>query len=335
MGKAIYSHHKLTAFTPFRIFSYKTSFIRDFQVTLISGIFSISAKMHRVFALSLLSLLAPFGQAIRIQEDVNRASGPVEVLQEGDREVGLFIVGPERAGQDEFSYSITISPENAGEGGGSEWGLVQNILRSTRLSSYADNNFINIRPTREPPILDGGVDIPYFDDRAFGKLNDGGSLTLTITDGPNIITAQDLYLSDQGPNGPKAALSSFSVDETFRITLVQKQNDNSFLPFFQCDWSYSYTLNALRDGTIVTPTASKCTEVQPVSPPIVTPPVATESAFRQYDPAANSAFNEVRFNSGRNPTPTPTPSPANAPPLSTPIPSSTPTGTPVAKRFIA
>jgi hypothetical protein len=163
------------------------------------------------------------------------------------------------------------------------------------LSTYNGNNFINGRPTQEPPILDGGSDIiPFFDSVSFGTLADGGSLTLNIIDGLSVETVQPLYLSAQGPNGATAALSSFNVDETFRITLVQKQSDGSFSPFYQCDWSYLYTFTTLQGGATTVASASPYQTSNIINQPIVQAPVATESAFRQYDPTSNSVFNEVR-----------------------------------------
>ena len=261
--------------------------------------------MHYILALSALPLLALLAQALKITTNTNRQTGNIEVLLISSSDVGLFSVGPETLGQDEFSFSITIEPEDASEGGGTQWGLVQNIIHSTRLSTYGDN-FINARPAHEPPILDGGSDIiPFFDSASFDTLDDGGSLTLTITDGPNIETVQPLYLSNVGPDGITAALSSFNVDETFRITLVQKQPDGSFTPFYQCDWSYSYTFTTLQNGATTVATASPCQTSDAISQPIVQGPVATDGAFRQYNPAGNSDFNEVRFINQENPTPTP------------------------------
>lgn len=258
--------------------------------------------MHHILAISALPLLALFAQALKITTNTNRQTGIIEVLQVSPNNIGLFIVGPETAGQDEFSFSITIEPEDASEGGGTQWGLVQNLIQSTRLSTYDGNNFINGRPTQEPPILDADEGtIPFFGNPAFGTLADGGSLTLTITDGPSVETVQPLYLSAQGPNGATAALDSFNVDETFRITLVQKQSDGSFSPFYQCDWSYSYTFTTLQGGTTTVASASPCQTSDVISQPIVQGPVATESAFRQYNPASNSAFNEVRFTALENP----------------------------------
>ncbi|KAF2111061.1 hypothetical protein BDV96DRAFT_603199 [Lophiotrema nucula] len=271
--------------------------------------------MQRAIGLFVLPLLVPLTEALAITTNTNRAIGNIEVFLASDQNVGVFSVGPEVLGEDDFKFQITISPEAPSEGGGSQWGLVQNLLHSTRLSSYQDGSFINGRPTHEPPILDGGDDIiPFFDNEAFGTLNDGGSLQLTISDGPNIETVQSLYLSSQGPSGPTATLSSFQVDETFRISLVQKQGDGSFSPFFQCEWTYSYTLNQLTNGAIIQATSTTCTQGNEVDVPIVQGPVATEAAFRQYNPDSNSAFNEVRFVSRENPTPTPIPRPRSPEP---------------------
>jgi len=257
--------------------------------------------MHHILALSALPLLAPFAQALRITTNTNRQTGIVDVFQEFPNGIGLFSVGPETAGQDEFSFSITIEPEDASEGGGTKWGLVQNIICSTRLSTYDRDNFIRGRPSQRPPVLDGGSKIiPFFDDASRGTLDNSGSLTLTITDGPRVETVQPLYLSAQGSKGDTAALNSFHVDETFRITLVQEKSPGSFSSVFQCDWSYSYTFTTLRNGSTKIASALPCQTLNSINTPIVQGPVATEGAFRLYDPEGNFHFNEARFTAWEN-----------------------------------
>jgi hypothetical protein len=54
--------------------------------------------MHYILALSALTLLAPFAQALKIITNINRQTGIIEVLQVSPSNIGLFIVGPETAG---------------------------------------------------------------------------------------------------------------------------------------------------------------------------------------------------------------------------------------------
>ncbi|KAF2117860.1 hypothetical protein BDV96DRAFT_679713 [Lophiotrema nucula] len=247
-------------------------------------------------------------QALEIvSQDTNRKMGTILVDRLGrpDR-IGILTVGPDLPGQDEFKFQITIRAENPEEGN-MEWGLSQNLIHSTRLACYQDGSCMNTRPTNnQVPILDGGADIiPWFDNDAFETLPaDGSTIQVAITDGPQIDVADNIYLSAQGAGGPTSPLQAFTVDETFRISLTSKKTlpdgTNMFGVVFQCDWSYSYTFNTLSDGQTTTPTATTCVERNPEAP-ILSGPVATESAFRQYNPDTNKPFNEVRFTEGRNP----------------------------------
>jgi hypothetical protein len=248
-----------------------------------------------------LALLVPACHALALDFRTNQAIGTYLVEDQGN---GVFNLGIDVAGQDEFDFRVGISTTDADEAG--LWGLSQELSISTRLACYQNGECITALPNHEAPILDGDADtIPFYSKLTKGTIAaDGQSIELRLIDGPSLFVLDSLFLDANGAN--TSPLTSISVSEEFTVTLL-KQNivGNGGLGIaHQCKWSYTYTFSpddlqgGLQHGYTFQPTVQNCVAVTgEFAIPIVVPPVAGPvGAHRVYANDDSERFNDPRFN---------------------------------------
>jgi hypothetical protein len=247
-----------------------------------------------------LVLLVPACHALDIDFRTNQAIGTYLVEDQGN---GVFNLGIDTAGQDEFDFRIEISTTDAEDAG--LWGLSQELSVSTRLACYQNGECITAQPNHEAPILDGDADtIPFYSTLTSATIAaDGQSTELRLVDGPSLFVVDSLFLDANGAN--TSPLTSISVSEEFTVTLLKQHccgNDGLEIAH-QCKWSYTYDFSpedlqgGLQDGHTFRPTVQNCVAVTGERAiPIIAGPVAGPvGAHRDYTTDNSKQFNDPRF----------------------------------------
>lgn len=197
----------------------------------------------------------------------------------------VWLVGP-----DERQYfEMKVKADGDGEVGHAV-GLTQTLLESTRLATYDNSGtqgYVNQRPSREPPILDGIPGMaPWYDEQSHTTLTDD-YITVSITDMPDVKLLSNMYTDSNKQN--TASIQELFVNEKFLITLYD-QTANSNL--YQCIWKYDYKVDS--SGKPKDLHVTECEETSGQTPQLGGD-VAGQSPRRDYDPAAWKDLNEGRL----------------------------------------